>query len=99
MATIPTVADFKAAFPEFKNAPEDLVQSRINFAVQRTDAERWGDLYAQGVMFRTADLMAKSPFGRPMQLVDKDGETDYSRDLKTMVRRVACGLRVARRQY
>lgn len=46
-------------------------------------------------MYRTADLLAKSPFGRGMRLVNKDNTTAYTSDLKAMVRQVAVGGRVA----
>lgn len=95
MASAPTPAEFIAEFPEFVGAPTPLVQAKINNAVERTSTTRWGTLWRQGVMYRTADLLAKSPFGRKMKLVNKDGTTAYTADLKTMVRRVAIGGRVA----
>ena len=90
MASPPTPAEFVARFPEFTGAPTDLVQAKIDDAVQRTDAGVWGDLWLQGVVYRTADLLAKSPFGRTMKMV-ADGRSVYWDDLQTMVRRVAAG--------
>lgn len=94
--TPPTAAEFKAVFPEFLGAPDLLVTAKISDAVGRTSEEVWGALWTQGVMYRAADLLAKSPFGRSMRLVNKDNTTAYSADLRTMVRRVAAasGLRV-----
>lgn len=94
MATPPTVAEFLVAFPEFTGAPEPLIQAKLDMAVLRTSDTVWGALYAVGVMTRTADLLAKSPHGRKMRMVEKDGTTAYTEDLRTMVRRVAIGGRV-----
>ena len=88
MATPPTSAAFKAAFPEFNGAPDPLVSAKIADAAGRT-GDVWGDLWLQGVMYRTADLLAKSPFGRGMRLVLDSGKSVYWDDLQKMVRRVA----------
>jgi hypothetical protein len=94
MATPPTPAEFQEEFLEFAGAPSDLVQAKINDAVRRTSERAWGSDWRMGVMYRTADLLAKSPFGRKLRLVNKDGTTAYTADLRTMVRRVALGGRV-----
>jgi len=94
MAAIPTPAEFLVAFPEFTGAAETLIQSKLDQAVQRTDAEVWGELFTQGVLYRAADLLAKSPTGRAMKISDNGGKTLYWDDLQTMKKRVASGFRV-----
>lgn len=86
---VPSTVEFKAAFPEFNGAPDTLVQAKILDAAARTSAVAWGDKHTMGVMYRTADLLAKSPMGRKMRMMLKDGTTAYTEDLKTMVRTVA----------
>ena len=92
MAATPTVAEFKAEYPTFANAPDALVQSRLDQAAARTNATVWGEQYAMGVMLRAADLLAKTPEGRRMRLVQNDGKSIYHEDLRTLVRRVSVGV-------
>ena len=95
---VPTAAEFLVQFPEFLGAPEALVDAKLAFAGERTDAAVWGTLHTQGVMQRAADLLAKSPFAREMRLV-VDGKSVYEDDLKAMIRRVAVGVRVFDTDY
>lgn len=89
----PTAAEFLVAFPEFTGAQTALIDAKISHAAQRTDWETWGDLWTLGVMTRAADLLAKSPGGRPMQIDKQTSETQYATDLRTMTRRVSSGYR------
>jgi hypothetical protein len=91
-----TPAEFKAEFPEFNAAPDALVQAKLDDAVQLTDGAIWGALYWQGVKYAAAELLARSPFGRSMQLADNSGNTAYSADLQRLRRLVAQGFRVSR---
>jgi hypothetical protein len=88
------VASFKSAFPEFAQAPDQTVQEKLTSAIRQTDQGVWGSQYEDGVFFRTADLLAKCPYGRKMQLVNKDGSTAYSADLERLERIAASGYRV-----
>lgn len=94
MATIPSSADFLVQFPEFEGAPTALVSAKLADAAGRTDEEVWGGLWSQGVMYRAADLLAKSPHGRKMMLVSNNGKSIYHEDLQAMIRRVTSGFRV-----
>jgi hypothetical protein len=87
------VASFKSAYPEFGQAPDATVQEKLSSAQRQTDSGVWGTQYEDGVFLRTADLLAKCPFGRKMQLVNKDGTTAYSADLERLERIAACGYR------
>lgn len=88
----PTVAEFLVDYPTFTNAPTALIQSRLDQAALRTNATVWEDKYAMGVMLRAADLLAKTPEGRRMRLVQADGKSIYWDDLQTLVRLVAVGV-------
>lgn len=94
MATAPTPAEFIAAYPEFTGASEALIQEKLDDAALRTGVVAWGDRWAMGVKLRAADLLAKSPHGRKLRLVNSDGTTAYTEDLRTLVRMVALGARV-----
>lgn len=91
--TIPSLAEFRSEFPEFANASDPLVQAKLDDATDRTSASAWGTgrKRRQGIMLRTADLLAKSPFGRKLRMVMKDGSTPYTEDLRRMVRVAAAG--------
>lgn len=89
---VPSVAAFKAAYPAFGNAPDALVQAKLDEAAARTNATTWGDLHTLGVSLRAADLLAKTPEGRRMRLVMNDGKSIFAEDLRTLVRRVAVGV-------
>lgn len=91
---VPSVAAFKAAYPAFGNAPDALVQAKLDEAALRTSTAAWGtgDLHTMGVSLRAADLLAKTPEGRRMRLVQNDGKSIFHDDLRALVRRVAMGL-------
>lgn len=53
----PSVADFRAAFPEFGSTvkyPDPLVQLWLTFSSQLVNEARWGDLAPMGMMLATA---------------------------------------------
>lgn len=90
-----TLAEFKASFPEFRSAPDALVTLKMTDAAESTSVAVWGATYDKGIYYRTADLLAKSPFGRKMGLVNKDGTTAYSADLRRLEELVTVGYRTS----
>lgn len=90
---MPTVSEFKSAFPEFKNALDSLVQAKLDSAARQTDACIWGATYPDGVMTRCADLLARTPYGRQLQLANRDGTTVYTSVLNDLVQAAAVGVR------
>lgn len=89
---IPSTTDLRAEYPEFSNAPEALVQAKIDRAVVLTDEGVYDAHYGHAILLRAADMLARSPFARQMQLVSKDGSTPYSQELDTLtVINGACG--------
>lgn len=87
-------ASFKAAFPEFGNAPNALVDATIARASLVCPASVWGAFVDQGIELTTAQWLALSPFGRSVQLVNKDGSTAYDQRLADLMTAVAGGPRV-----
>lgn len=90
---MPTVAEFKIAFPEFRSALDSLVQAKLDSAARQTDACVWGNTYLDGVMTRTADMLARTPFGKQLQLANRDGTTVYTADLERLEQAAAVGIR------
>ena len=90
-----TVADFKAAFPEFANATDELVEIEIARAELRTPASVWTDEVTrdEGIGLRAAHSLTLSPAGRDMQLAP-DGTTVYMLRLEELYSVVAGGARV-----
>lgn len=89
-----TLEEFRTQFPEFQEAPDSLILGKMREAESRTDAFVWGAKREQGIAYLTAHLIALSPGGRAMQLVQKDGSTPYYETLTTLRRAVTMGLRV-----
>lgn len=81
-----TASEFKALFPEFANAPDALVDSRIAWAASRTPSATWGDLYEQGLAFLVAHFLAELPAGKDMRKGEKPGETMYLAERQRLAR-------------
>ncbi len=95
---IPTVAAFRLRYPEFgataaQGASDVLIQAALDDAAAICDECVYGDRHTQAIMFHAADDLARSPFARNMQLVDKSGETSYQGRAKQLMRIAAAGIR------
>lgn len=87
-------ASFKAAFPEFNAAPNDLVTAKLAYASALTPDTIWGDLKEQGAFLYCARFLSLSPFGRKIGLVnEKLSLTNYDADLDRLKRMVTSGYR------
>lgn len=89
-----TVADFKAAMPEFQDAPEPLVETALQDAAELCPESVWGEFTDNGIRYTAARRLALSPYARELALVGDDGRTVYDRDLEAYKRIVAIGPRV-----
>lgn len=85
------IATFKLAFPEFRDAPDDVVATQLAYAETRAPVSIWGDRAEEGAFLWCAKFLAMSPFGRHMGLVDvkQGGETPYDQRLAELLRAVA----------
>lgn len=71
-------ASFIAAFPEFDQIDQTYIETKIGEASAMLDVLAFGDvLHNIAVLYRTAHLLAISPYGKQMQLVSDDGKTTY----------------------
>lgn len=89
-----TAESFKARYPEFENASDDLVEETLARAVQLCPSAVWDDLADQGVEVKAAQLLALSPNARSMKLSSNDGSTVYDKEWETLRRIVSAGGRV-----
>lgn len=88
-----TVASFLIDFPEFQGAEDPLIQAKIDAAMLRCPTCVWGTgaRRDQGIMVKAAALLARSPYGRQMKLVNKEGGTQYDDDVIKLNRIAAAG--------
>lgn len=90
-------ADLVVRFPEFANAPADLLAARLAQAARSIDTEVWGDLADDGVAQLAAHLLAMSPFGTTAGLRAGAGANQtsiYWADYEDMRQRVGGAHRV-----
>ncbi len=83
---------FLAAYPEFATAPSALVAAKLADAEKRTSLDIFGDARDLRVGLLAARLLALSPFGRDMRLVETDGKTVYDDDIARMNTAFAFGV-------
>jgi len=88
-----TPAAFILLFPEFAGADSDLIQTRIDWATERTDAAVWGDKTDQGIAWMTAHFLCLLPEAKDMREGEKPGETSYGRERFRLNRIVSSGFR------
>jgi hypothetical protein len=76
----PTYAQFIVSFPEFDQVTQAYVQAKIDEADTLLDADAFGaDLHYIAVGYKAAHLLAMSPYGTQLQLVNDNGSTVYER--------------------
>jgi hypothetical protein len=75
---------FDTRFPEFAGRPDDLLEASLEAARGRTHATTWGTSRDEGILYLTAELLARSPFGREMRMVLKNETTAYTKTLREL---------------
>ena len=95
---MPTPADVRGIAPEFKDAlafSDAKIQTAINNAAKRVNADAWGDSYEMAVTYLAAHLFALSnpqASARPVRVYETPGAQDigalgstaYGREYATM---------------
>lgn len=90
------VATFKAAFPEFLDAPDSLVQAQLNYAITRVPSAVWSDaLQEEATFLYCARFLALAPFARNLGLVNEAGVTNYDGRLNQLKYCVTSGFRTS----
>ena len=72
-----TVEEFRAAFLHFRTAPDHLIEKAIADATARVAPETFRTLTEQAIGQLAAHLLAISPFGVNLRLVDDKGKTTH----------------------
>lgn len=92
-----SVATFKEHFPEFVQAPDTLVQAKINEALVTHKPPIWeeGDVKDQAVMYKAASFLALSPGAKHLRMSDPNSsDTIYDKRWMELARSVAFAYRV-----
>jgi hypothetical protein len=76
---------FLEKHPEFATGGS-LIQSAIDDAKLRLNAQAWGNKYDLAVEMLAAHTLACSPFARTLRLVDDKGETEFSKRFDRMMK-------------
>jgi hypothetical protein len=88
-------SQFVANYPEFADALSQqpaLIQNVLDEAYLLTPDSVWPAwLVDQAAQLRAAQALALSPFGRALQLTEKDGGTVYDARLERIARLVGAG--------
>lgn len=87
------VATFLTVFPEFKDAGAPLILAQLTRALQYVPQGVWGDFQQEGAFLYCARFLAITPWGRKMNLANKDNVTNYDKDLQRVKYAVTSGLR------
>jgi len=74
-----TAAEFKVRFSEFSEVASTDIDPKLADAQAFLDEAAWGttDLYERATYYYTAHLLAISPYGQQLQLVNENGRTVY----------------------
>ncbi len=87
--------NFCARFPEFEPATEPMIRTAIAEAVNNVDVDVFKTKTDEAVRWKTAHLLAISPFGQQARMVSKEGGTTYGEQFMKLARSVTPGFRVA----
>jgi hypothetical protein len=90
-----TAAQFIRNYPEFADAPLNIVTQYLADAYSMTPVGVWGANTDQGAQLRCAQALALSPYARKMALANEEGKTVYDARLTILVRIAASGGSVA----
>lgn len=89
---------FRILHPEFKGASPTLVNEKLAMAATRLSAPLLGDMYDEAHGWKTAHLLATTPWGMAARIDTKKapdarpGETIYSWELNQILILAGCGL-------
>lgn len=74
-----TAAEFKVRFSEFSEVASTDIDPKLADAKAFLDEAAWGttDRYERAVYYLAAHLLAISPYGQQLQLVNDSGKTVY----------------------
>ncbi len=90
-----TIASLRVSNPEFTDVADALLTALLAEAEAEIDTGSWpAAIRDNGVRLLACDKVARSPFGGMSHLVDDDGMTIYSSELRRLTQRVGGSYRV-----
>lgn len=88
----PTVADFRAYFPQWASAPADAtIQAHLDSAEETTPTAVWGDSQNEGILYKAAYTLSLLPGSRDMRILDADKENIFLAEWKRLAKEVSSG--------
>lgn len=87
------LATFRAAYPEFDRASDDLVSAKLAQAAREVSSEIWDTWRDDGIGLLAAHYLATSPNGQMARLAAKEGSSVYYVRYIERERAVTIGLR------
>lgn len=93
-ATPLTLANFRARYPEFENASNELVEQALDDAMLEVNEAIFADAAQAAGYCYAAKILAISPFGMQARLSSGDGESTYSKRWSQLARAYCGGPRV-----
>lgn len=88
------LADFRAQYPEFATAPDDLVSRFLADTLQELNAATWGTYLDKGHGLLTAHRLSLAPNGAMSRLDPKETQTVYWQAYSDLRNAVTACLRV-----
>lgn len=92
---------FRKLHPEFKGAAPELVNAKLAFALRRLSPGLFGDSFDEAHGWKTAHLLATSPWGMAARIQPgkgsaqpRPGETIYSAELRVLAYECGAGIGV-----
>jgi len=84
-----TPAQFRTAFPAFRNVEDAVVQPALEEAYSAT-GDSWGDRRDRGAMWYAADIIASDPRAEPSakSVKGSNGTTVYRRQWERLLQQV-----------
>lgn len=76
------LSSFRARYPEFRTAADGLVQAVLDEVATEIDATVYRDKYDVAHGMKTAQRLARSPFGKNARLSQDDGSTTWDADIR-----------------
>ncbi len=85
---------FRAKYPEYSTAPDDLVTLFLTDASEQLDVSVWGTYLDKGHGLLTAHLLAMAPNGQFARLDAEKGETTYGVTYKDLRQSLTSCIRI-----
>jgi len=90
----PTLADFRARFPEFERTADSRVEDALVGSSLECNADQYQQLYSEAVLYLAAHRLGSSPFGQATRSKDAGKITIYQQHYERIQQLAGGGFRV-----